>query len=89
MQVQMSEDQVIKIASELEGTTLAVLAYFELRDVYFDKYLSWYDPCDGSTNPWSADAKIYYAIRDSLGLTDDDTKANLDLINAYAKLVGR
>ena len=90
MLVPMSQEQVLNVASELEATTLAVLAYFELRDVYYDKYISWHDPCDGeSTNPWTTEAKLYYALRDALGLKDDDTKANLALINALAKTVGR
>ncbi len=90
MLVPMSREQVIEVASGLDSMTLAVLAYFELRDTYYGKYITWHDPCDGKTeNPWYKEAVLYRAIRDALGLKDDDTKENLALINALAKTVGR
>lgn len=89
MLVEMPREVVSGIANKLDSETLLILTYFKLRDCYFDNYISWKDWGDGESNPWLEEAKQYYAIRELLGVNDDNTKVNLDAINKLAKKIGK
>ena len=69
MFVDLNRNEVTRIANTLDPETLMAMAYFQLREVYYDNYLRFDDEGGYEENPWAEEATQFYALQRSLGLT--------------------